>query len=52
MSKKKQVRMHEPFKIGLSGSRVPITFDQAMDVILDPVNIRPPRNGKKRISKK
>lgn len=51
MSKKKG-RMREPFKIGLSGSRAPLTLDRTMDVILDPVNIKAPRKGKKRNSKK
>jgi hypothetical protein len=27
-----------PFRIGMGSSRPPMTFDQAMDVILDPAN--------------
>lgn len=52
VSKKKISRMHEPFKVGLSGAKAPMTFDQAMDVILDPVNIKPPKKGKKSGTKK
>jgi hypothetical protein len=52
ISKKKKGLMHQPFKVGLFGSKVPMTIDQAMGVILDPVNVKPPRKSKKRSLKK
>lgn len=49
---KKKSRMQELFKIGLSGSKVPLTIDQAVEVILDPVNIKLPKKGRNSKSKK
>lgn len=48
MSKKKKEGKVLPFRIGLGSSkpREPMTFDQAMDVILDPANV-PPKPKKK-----
>jgi len=49
---KKKGRMQELFRIGLSGSKAPITIDQAVDAILDPVNIKHPKKSKKSKPKK
>jgi len=49
---KKKGRMQELFGIGLSGSKAPMTIDQAVDAILDPVNIKRPKKGKKPKPKK
>lgn len=54
MSKKKKEGQALPFRIGLGSSKPPepMTFDDAMDVLMDPANLppkpfRPPAKGAK-----
>ena len=54
MSKKKKEGQVLPFRIGLGSSKPPepMTFDDAMDVLMDPANLppkgfKPPTKGSK-----
>lgn len=48
MSKKKDDKGILPFRIGMGSAKPPMTFDQAMDVILDPANLPPKPKPRKK----
>jgi hypothetical protein len=43
MTKKKDDKGVLPFRIGMGSTKPPMTFDEAMGVILDPANLPPKR---------
>lgn len=51
MSKKKKDGHVLSFRIGMGSTKPPMTFDQAMGVILDPANLPPKPKGKSKGSK-